>query len=155
MRINARLGLTRALSRLTGRHTESVIQDVDIPIDRCAEFLDFFRRDIGILPIWICPIRVLSGEFALYPMKPGVTYVNFGFWDVVSRRQPFEPGFHNRLVEREVKRLGGVKSLYSESFYDKYEFAALYGGERYKELKARYDPEGAFPTLYEKCVLKR
>ena len=155
MRLNSRLGLTRALSRLRGRHTESVIQDVDIPIDRAAEFLDFFRRDIGILPVWICPIRVFAGDFTLYPMKPGVLYVNFGFWDVVSRRQPFDAGFHNRLIEREVKRLGGIKSLYSESFYDKYEFAALFGGERYKDLKARYDPEGAFSTLYEKCVLKR
>ncbi|MFZ5558168.1 MAG: FAD-binding protein [Pseudomonadota bacterium] len=155
MRFNARLGLSRALARLAGSHTESVIQDVDIPIDRCAEFLDFLRREIGILPIWICPIRVLSGDFTLYPMKPGVTYVNFGFWDVVKRRQPFAAGYHNRVIEREVKRLGGIKSLYSDSYYDKYEFAALYGGERYRELKARYDPDGAFPTLYEKCVLKR
>lgn len=155
MRWNSRLGLTRRLDRLLGRHPESVIQDVDIPIDRAAEFLDFFRRDIGILPVWICPIRVFAGDFTLYPMKPGVLYVNFGFWDVVSRRQPFDAGFHNRLIEREVKRLGGIKSLYSESFYDKYEFAALFGGERYKDLKARYDPEGAFSTLYEKCVLKR
>jgi FAD/FMN-containing dehydrogenase len=155
MRLNARLGLSRALARLSGRHTESVIQDVDIPIDRCAEFLDFFQREIGILPIWICPLRALSGDFTLYPLEPGALYVNFGFWDVVSRRQPFAPGHHNRLIEREVTRLGGIKSLYSDSCFDADEFAALYGGERYRALKARYDPRGVFPDLYEKCVLKR
>jgi FAD/FMN-containing dehydrogenase len=155
MRFNSRLGLTRGLARIAGRHTESVIQDVDIPIARCVEFLDFLRREIGILPIWICPVRALSGDFVLYPMKPGALYVNFGFWDVVSRGQPFAEGYHNRLIEREVKRLGGIKSLYSDSYYDPYEFAAFYGGERYRELKARYDPQGAFPNLYEKCVLRR
>jgi FAD/FMN-containing dehydrogenase len=49
-------------------------------------------------------------------------------------------------------RLGGIKSLYSESFFAPDEFDAAYGGEPYRALKARYDPQGRFPTLYEKCV---
>jgi len=28
------------------------------------------------------------------------------------------------------------------------------GGPKYRELKAKYDPQGRFPTLYEKCVLR-
>ena len=54
-----------------------------------------------------------------------------------------------------MTRLGGIKSLYSDSRFDADEFAALYGGERYRALKARYDPRGVFPDLYEKCVLRR
>src|SRR5205823_7340894 len=38
MRWNSRVGLTRAIDRLRGRHSESVIQDVDIPIARAGEF---------------------------------------------------------------------------------------------------------------------
>ena len=154
MRWNSRVGLTRALSRVAGLNPESVIQDVDIPIERAAEFLGFFLREIGILPIWICPIGPGpdAGRFTLYPMR-GLN-VNFGFWDVVRRRERHPPGHFNRLVEREVARLGGIKSLYSESFYEPEEFSARYGGEAYAALKARYDPENAFPTLYEKCVLR-
>ena len=33
--------------------------------------------------------------------------------------------------------------------------ARRYGGEAYAALKRKYDPGGAFPTLYEKCVLRR
>ena len=156
MRWNARVGITRKAERLLGLHSESVIQDVDIPIARAAEFLAFFAREIGILPIWICPIG--PGEnaerFVLYPMRREL-YVNFGFWDVVRKREPHPPGHFNRLVEREVARLGGIKSLYSESFYPEDEFAELFGGAAYRALKAKYDPGGAFPTLYEKCVLRR
>ncbi len=86
-------------------------------------------------------------------MAPGL-HVNFGFWDVVRTTQAHEPGHFNRLVEESVSRLGGIKSLYSESFFTREVFDARYGGAAYRELKAKYDPAGAFPTLYEKCVLR-
>ena len=46
MRWNSRVGVTRKLERLLGLHSESVIQDVDIPIARAAEFLTFYAREI-------------------------------------------------------------------------------------------------------------
>ena len=58
-------------------------------------------------------------------------------------------------MERAVAQLGGIKSLYSESYFPRLEFDERYGGEAYAALKAKYDPTGAFPTLYEKCVLRR
>jgi len=156
MRWNSRWGLTRAFDRVAGQHRESVIQDVDIPIQHAAEFLEFFHRDIGILPLWLCPIhcRHPLGDFALYPIHSGTTYVNFGFWDVVRRRQAFAHGHHNRLVERKVQELGGIKSLYSDSYFPETEFWTAYGGQAYARLKQRYDPNGRFGDLYQKCVLR-
>jgi FAD/FMN-containing dehydrogenase len=156
MRWNARLGLTRRWARLRGLHPESVIQDVDIPVARGAEFLEFLQREIGIAPVWVCPLRDpgTAGSFPLYPLEPRALYLNFGFWDVVQSRTAHAPGHYNRLVEREVRRLGGIKSLYSDSFFDRDEFAAAYGGEAYEALKARCDPGRRLPGLYEKCVLR-
>jgi len=154
MRWNSRWGLTRRLDRLLGLHRESVIQDVDIPIDRAPEFLAFLLREIGILPVWLCPIRPQGRHFSLYPMQAGRLYLNFGFWDVVRRRTPFPPGQHNRLIERKVTELGGIKSLYSESYYPEDEFWRIYDGEAYRRLKARYDPQGRLQDLYQKCVLR-
>lgn len=37
-------------------------------------------------------------------------------------REAHEPGRFNRLVEREVLRLGSIKSLYAESFFTREEF---------------------------------
>jgi FAD/FMN-containing dehydrogenase len=157
MRLNARWGLARRLSQALGwRHVESVIQDVDIPAPRAEDFLGFLLAEIGIVPIWICPIRAAdpARPFTLYPLTPGIGHVNFGFWDVARRRAAFEPGHFNRLVEQRVIAAGGIKSLYSESFFTREEFARAYGMDRYAALKARYDPGHRLPGLYEKCVLR-
>jgi FAD/FMN-containing dehydrogenase len=156
MRCNARWGVTRRLARWRGLHSESVIQDVDIPLAHAGEFLDFLLREIRILPIWICPIRAPDPgrAFTLYPLCPGQTYVNFGFWDAVRSAVAFEPGHFNRLVERKVIELGGIKSLYSDSYFTRDEFDRAYGMASYRALKARVDPQHRLLGLYEKCVLR-
>ena len=156
MRWNSRLGLTRWLDRFSGLHRESVIQDVDVPIEHASEFLEFFIKEIGILPVWLCPIRARepAGNFHLYPVKEKQLLVNFGFWDVVRREQSFDTGFHNRLIEKKVQQLGGIKSLYSDSYFPEPEFWRTYNGEAWRRLKARYDPRGVLGDLYRKTVLK-
>lgn len=157
MRFNSRWGLTKRLDALFGQHGESVIQDVDIPIDKAPAFLDFMMREIGILPIWLCPVRSWRRDvrFTLYPMNADTLYVNFGFWDVVRRRQSFPAGYHNRLVEQKVSELGGIKSLYSDSYYDAGTFWRIYDGEAYQVLKQKYDPDAKLKDLYQKCVQRQ
>jgi len=156
MRWNSRVGITRRLDRLLGKHPESVIQDVDIPIPRAPEFLEFLLREIGILPVWICPFRAPHKEayWPLFPADPKTLYVNFGFWDVVRPDEPHPAGHFNRLIERKVQELGGLKSLYSDSYFPQDEFWSNYDKKAYDALKAKYDPNGTFKDLYEKTVLK-
>ena len=153
MRWNSRVGITKKLERVMGLHSESVIQDVDIPLSRAAEVLAFYSEHIGLWPQWICPIGPQSGRFSLYPVQHD-WYINFGFWDVKRTREAHEAGHFNRLIERKVAELGGIKSLYSDSFFTPEEFERSYGGPAYAGLKAKYDPQGAFPQLYDKCVLR-
>src|SRR5437867_12294206 len=157
MRWNSKWGFTRAFSRLSGKTPESVIQDVDIPIARAPEFLAFFLEQIGILPVWICPIGGYDAEakFPLYQVDPRTLYVNFGFWDVVQDPVRREPGHYNRKIERKVAELGGVNSLYSDSYYPEEEFWRLYNRAAYDARKARYDTQGRLRNLYEKCVLQQ
>jgi FAD/FMN-containing dehydrogenase len=131
---------------------ESVIQDVDIPIHRAAAFLRFLLEEIGIKPIWICPVQTqpAAREFDLYALDAQTPYVNFGFWDVIPSAEA--PGHYNRLVESKLVELGGKKGLYSKVCFEPETFSRLYNGERYLSLKQAFDPEGVFETLYEKCT---
>ena len=132
---------------------EAVIQDIEVPVERLAEFLEFFDAEIGIRPVWLCPVR-LRGEsgWPLYPMQPGRLFVNVGFWATVALRPGQPDGTHNRLIERTVTELGGHKSLYSDSYFTEDEFWLRYDGETYRKLKKTYDPNGRLPDLYAKCV---
>ena len=154
MRWNVRWGVTKRLARWRGRHPESVIQGVAIAFDRAPEFLAFLLHEIPILPIWICPLQAsdLAQRFTLYPLTPGARYVNFGFSGVIVSKAAHEPGHYNRLIERKVIELGGIKSLNSESYFTHDEFDHAYGMDGYAALKARYDPDHHLPGLYEKCA---
>jgi FAD/FMN-containing dehydrogenase len=156
MRWNSRWGVMAAMNRLRGVHTEAVIQDVDIPLARAAEFLEFLHAEVGLLPIWVCPIRAPDprAEATLYPLPRGTLSINFGFWDTVSSREARAPGFVNRKIERTVRDLGGIKSLYSDSYFTEDEFWSIYNRPVYLALKQRYDPAGALGDLYAKCVLR-
>jgi len=153
--LERRFGPKRRLDRLRGLpEQEAVVQDVEVPIERAAEFLDFFTREIPISPIWVCPLRQRDpgARWDLYTLDPDTTYVNFGFWSTVALADGEPDGTHNRRIERAVEELGGRKSLYSTSFYENEEFWRLYNGPVYDELKGAYDPESRLLDLYEKCV---
>ena len=155
MRWNRKYKIAHYWDLLRGFHSEAVIQDVEIPLERCAEFIDFYFNSIRFTPVWICPIRPRDNKagFSLYPMDPATLYVNFGFWNVIKNRKKMGPGHYNRLVEKKVSELGGMKSLYSDVYYTPELFWDIYNKDAYFELKNRYDPRGQFKDLYAKCVL--
>jgi FAD/FMN-containing dehydrogenase len=149
-----RHNVTASVAKLRGRRPEeAVVQDVEIPVERTAEFLDAFHRDVGIEPVWLCPLRLRSATaWPLYPLEPDRLYVNVGFWSSVPLREGQADGHHNRLVEETVTALGGHKSLYSTVHYPPEEFWRRYNGAAYRAVKQTYDPAGRLPDLYDKCV---
>jgi FAD/FMN-containing dehydrogenase len=144
---------------------ERVVQDVEIPLERTADFLDWFLREVPIEPIWLCPVALRESgggaaddsgaPWPLYPMRPGECYVNVGFWSSVPIGPGRADGDVNREIERVVSQLGGHKSLYSDAYYAREEFESRYGGSVYDDVKKRYDPDGRFPGLYDKAVRRR
>ena len=155
--LDRRLGLTDALNQGRQRPArEAVIQDVEIPVGRAADFLTFFADQVGMSPVWMCPLRLRGArDWPLYPLKPGEVYVNFGFWGTVPLPSGRPDGYHNRLIENEVGALGGHKSLYSTSYYTEDDFNRLYNGVAHEKLKREYDGAGRLPGLYDKCVRGR
>lgn len=137
---------------------ERVVQDIEVPVERTCEFLEWFLDNVPITPIWLCPLRLRDRPdsptaWPLYPMRPDHTYVNVGFWSSVPAGAT--EGVTNRAIEAKVSELDGHKSLYSDSFYTREEFDELYGGEAYKTIKKTYDPDSRLLDLYAKAVQRR
>ena len=152
--LDRRRGLTSRLDARRGKPTsEAVIQDVEIPLEQSATFLKYFLTDVGMSPVWMCPLRLRGDRtWPLYPMRPGQVYVNFGFWGTVAMPPGAADGYFNRRIEDKVTELGGHKGLYSTSFYPEDEFWERYNGAEYAKLKQTYDPQGRLAGLYDKCV---
>ena len=127
---------------------------MEIPVERGAEFLRFFAAEVGMSPVWLCPLR-LRGErtWPLYPMRPGQVYVNFGFWGTVgaaARRgrrllQPADRGRGHRAGRAQGPVLdlvllpGGILGPLQRA------------GVR-RSSSATYDADGRLADLYDKCV---
>ena len=141
---------------------ERVIQDVEVPVDRLPEFLAWFDAEVGMRPVWLCPLRLRepagrdgAHTWPSYPLEPGATYVNVGFWGTVHVGPDAPEAPRNRAIEAEVTRLGGHKSLYSEAFYDRETFDRLYDGDNLAAVKEHYDPEDRLTDLFDKAVRRR
>jgi FAD/FMN-containing dehydrogenase len=107
-------------------------------------------------PVWLCPLRLRgSTAWPLYPLAPGETYVNVGFWGTVPIAPGAEDGDVNRHIETAVTDFGGHKSLYSDAYYDRDTFDRLYNVPALTEVKNRYDPNARLTGLYEKAVTRR
>jgi FAD/FMN-containing dehydrogenase len=146
----------QVMSRINRTPHERVVQDVEIPVGRLAEFLRWFDDTVGMRPVWLCPLR-LRGEhrWPLYPLTPGETYVNVGFWGAVPIRPGAADGDLNRAIESAVAEHDGHKSLYSDAYYDRETFDRLYDVPALEKVKDRYDPGSRLTGLYEKAVGRR
>ncbi len=153
--IDRRFGVSDRIEKLNGRPArERVVQDIEIPVERTCEFLEWFAGNVPITPVWLCPLRLRDPDgWPLYPIRADHTYVNVGFWSSVPARAT--EGITNRTIETKVSELDGHKSLYSDSFYTREEFDELYGGEAYNTVKKTYDPDSRLLDLYAKAVLRR
>lgn len=147
-----RFNLTYRTRELIGKPFEWVLQDADLPAEAVPEFMAFFDREVGITPVWLCPMK-LREPISLYPMEPDRLYVSVGFWWLVPRPKGQAPDHYNTIIERKITELGGHKPLYSTTHYSEEEFWRQYGGGgAYQKLKDTYDPEHRLSSLYDKCV---
>ncbi len=154
--LDRRFGIGDRLDRRAGRpQGERVVQDVEVPVERLPEFLDWFDREIGMRPVWVCPLRLRDRTWPGYPLTLDTTYVNVGFWGVVNVGPDAPESPRNRAIEDKVSELGGHKSLYSEAFYGPDEFDRLYGGAELARVKALHDPDQRLTSLYDKVVRRR
>ncbi len=57
--MDQRFGIADRIETRNGRPPrERVVQDVEVPVERACEFLEWFLDNVPIDPIWLCPLRL-------------------------------------------------------------------------------------------------
>ncbi len=135
--------------------TEPLIQDWEVPWDTANELVEFCLREVELdgRPWAAVPIRTPS-QPTLYPITPDQLYFNLGCYCQVRKIEEREPYHYSTLMDRKCFDLGGIKMLYSSTFLERDEFDTRFNGEAYRKLKAKYDPGGCAPELYDKVTVK-
>jgi len=163
VRLENRFSVAARIDAARGRPArERVVQDVEIPVERLTDFLRWFDEWVGMRPVWLCPLRLRESggpatarRWPLYPLTPGRTYVNVGFWGTVPISPGAQNGDVNRAIEAAVADLEGHKSLYSDVYYDEDTFDRLYDTAQLDKVRRRYDPESRLTGLFDKAVRRR
>jgi delta24-sterol reductase len=129
----------------------TMIHDLSLPYDTAGEFIEYTSEELGIWPLWLCPLRAVDAPtFRPCSAKDGVPQpmLNIGLWGAASKdvdtflRQ-------NRYLEAKLAELGGRKVLYSHTYYTEEEFWELYDEKWYKTLRQQYSAT-TLPTVYAK-----
>ncbi len=157
--LNHRTGFMDWVDRRKGRpQREQVVQDVEVPVERLEEFLAWFDAEVGMRPVWLCPLvspgtsTAPSGRPTRCAPARRTSTSASGAPCTSAPRPPTRP--LNRAIEAKVQELGGHKSLYSEAFYDRETFDRLYDGPHLAAVKERYDPDDRLLSLYDKAVTR-
>jgi FAD/FMN-containing dehydrogenase len=145
----------------TGVSRELVVQDVTVPWDRAVELVEHVSEDLGIWPLWLCPLAgagmptfhpvtssSATSESNNGPAPVSDEMLSIGIWGWGPKdRERFVA--KNRRLEAKLEELGGRKWLYAHMFYTEDEFWRLYDRAWYEGLREKYHATGLV-SIYDK-----
>ncbi|KAF5681837.1 hypothetical protein FDENT_7904 [Fusarium denticulatum] len=135
-----------------------VIQDLALPYDIAEAFVDWLDSELGIWPLWLCPLMGRRTP-TFHPVTKDSTdadagnnmsqpMLNIGVWGWgPSDSEEFKA--KNQALERKLAEFGGRKWLYAYTYYTEEQFWEMYDRSWYQELRERYFAT-TLPTIYDK-----
>lgn len=136
----------------SGAAQQYVIQDLALPVQNAAKFMEYTDHKFQTYPLWLCPLK-LQKDWIMMREDVAETVINVGVWD----NRPFfnhdEFIAANRDLEAKLRELGGQKWFYAHAYYTEDEFWGIYSKPRYDKLRQKYHAE-TLPTIYDKIQSK-
>ena len=128
---------------------EELIQDFGIDIQKAAEFMNWYNKELSIYPLWICPLKKMASVYPLFDFN-GDMIIDIGFYAKTLLDDEMAGDHYLLMGERKLHKMGGMKGLYSRNTYTLNEFWNIYNKEEYFRAKNKYDPKATFPDVYKK-----
>jgi delta24-sterol reductase len=142
----------------SGHMDRYILQDCVLPASRAGEFIEWVDVQMGIWPLWLCPVRGLgegeSRSFHPWPRGRGDRDwgLNVGVWGPGPTEWSAFVEI-NRGLERKLGELGGMKWLYAQVFCSEGEFWERYDREGYEALREKWHAS-SLPSVWEKVRRK-
>jgi delta24-sterol reductase len=136
-----------------------VVQDCAVPYPTATQFVDYTDDKFGIYPLWLCPLRQFdhekrtfhphsSSHKAIGMEEHPKQMLNIGLWGF-GPKDYTEYINANRALETKLHELGGMKWLYSQTYYSEAEFWNIYQRSWYDELRTKYHAT-YLPNVWQK-----
>lgn len=152
--------LYRALHSSRTHSFEHIVQDLSLPYPTAAKFIEYTASELDVWPLWLCPLRqiqrptfhpsTVTGEKSEKEAE-AQPMLNIGLWGTGSKDRG-EFLRQNRELESKLAELGGMKVLYSHTYYTEEEFWQIYDRKWYDDLRRRYEAT-SLPSVYEKVKM--
>ena len=126
------------------------VQDFYLPFNKSLKLLKFSEENIGIYPIWLCPIKSTDKNQKLSPhYLEDKMLMDVGIWGKNEKYKADKVGL-NRRFEEFVKSQNGRKMLYAHAYYSEEEFWKIYNRKWYENLRKKYYSKNIFPDVWKK-----
>lgn len=137
----------------TDNNLERLIQDWEVPWPQAQGLLDFGLANIDMIGRpWLITVIKTPARATCYPMQSNRLYLNLGSYSFVKKRIGKEPYYNTKIMDNYCFSHDGIKMLYSSSFMSQAKFNKIYAGEKYKQIKQKYDSGKLAPTTFEKIT---
>ena len=122
--------------------------DTFIPFSKMKKFMDWYKENVGHFALWVVPYKIVRVyEWA----SPNLNIEDELFIDIaIYGMKPKKGVNYYKMIEKELYKIGGIKTLISQNYYTEEEFWNSWNKENYDKIKKRTDPNNIFRNLYEK-----
>jgi delta24-sterol reductase len=155
---------TRPAAERVNTIRQQVWQEFAFPAERFSEMVARAHDELEIYPLLAYPCKVIDhGGMVRLPGKHGTPYsgtpevrafLDLGIYGIPQRIRDGDDRFDTvtrvRRFEARVRELGGFLHTYCDVFSTEAEFEQMFDHTLWREMRAKYEADGAFPTIYEK-----
>ena len=121
---------------------DEFVQDVLIHMKNAEQFYEWYDKEIGIYPVYICPSESKSNKFDFWTDEYILDFgLGYGIIPDNAKEQTLK-------VEKKMIELCGRKLLYSIHQMSEKEFWSIYNKEKYNNLRKKY--KAKFPNIFDK-----
>ncbi|MDD5098979.1 MAG: FAD-binding oxidoreductase [Candidatus Colwellbacteria bacterium] len=127
-----------------------IVVDTFFPIEKFKEFFEFYLREFNDFPIWIVPYKIVDYPWINPNHLRGISdnlLIDFAIYGMKEKKGEN----HYRIMEEELLKLPGLKTLISHNFFTEEEFWRIWNKETYARMKEKTDPRNIFGDLYQKA----